>query len=201
MLPKSVPFTPLKNTTYPYRKNENLSQLPKAIYSPSSVPKILLHLMSRVPLSATKKTGSKMARVTLWHVSPASNADSIFTKGIIPCYGQTESQLKARKTVKSWYVRWYGLMWAILHISYQKHIPVWKLAVFKINVDRKHLTHFRGQIYTTARVIKPRFMMSAEYAFNRIEVQRQYASNQISRRHKHASGILDNDSSGNGVSF
>lgn len=103
--------------------------------------------------------------ITLWHISPAMNAESILFKGIDPDYS-------TGKFKRSWFVRWYGIAWALAHVSMKKRIPIWQLACFRVKVNEESVTHFNRNVYTCKDVVITRFMMSGERALARWENQR-----------------------------
>lgn len=103
--------------------------------------------------------------LTLWHISPAMNAESILHKGIDPEYS-------TGKFRRSWYVRWWGIAWALAHISMKKRIPIWQLACFRVKVSRESVTHFNRNVYTCTSVVKTTHYMSSERALSQWEKQR-----------------------------
>lgn len=103
--------------------------------------------------------------MTLWHITPIMNVDSILWSGIDPRYSTGKHE-------KSWYVRWWGIAWALAHISMKKHIPIWQLVCFRVKVPKECVTHFNRNVYTTKYVTKSSFYMSAERALSQWEKQR-----------------------------
>ena len=103
--------------------------------------------------------------ITLWHISPTMNVESILWKGIDPSYS-------TGKFERCWYVRWWGLAWALAHISMKKRIPIWQLVCFRVKVSRESVTHFNRNVYTTTLNVKPSFYLSAERALSQWEKQR-----------------------------
>ena len=114
---------------------------------------------------APGRTSAK--RMTLWHISSKDNIQSIFDKGIDPLYSCGKQHI-------SWYVKWYGLLWAIAHISLQKRVPIWQLAVFKVNAPACRFVHFNRNVYTSKWILHPSRCMPAERALYVIDMQRGY---------------------------
>lgn len=68
-----------------------------------------------------------MAKLTLYHVSPAKNQESILESGVLPS--------KARgKWKASWWVTVEKLDWAIAHVSHNHNTPVSDLLIFSITL-------------------------------------------------------------------
>jgi len=103
--------------------------------------------------------------MTLWHISPMMNVDSILWSGIDPRYS-------TGKLERCWYVKWWGIAWALAHISMKKRIPIWQLACFRVRVPQESVTHFNRNVFTTKHVVKTSFYMSAERALSQWEKQR-----------------------------
>jgi hypothetical protein len=115
----------------------------------------------------------KKGRVkTLWHISTRENIDSIMRCGIDPAYS-------TGKRPCSWFVEWYGLLWALVHISLLKRVPVHGLACFRVSAAAGYFTHFNRRVWTCRKVLKPRLCLAAEYAVNKIEHQRQYNKSRL----------------------
>lgn len=110
--------------------------------------------------------------ITLWHISPAMNAESILFKGIDPEY--STSPIK-----RCWFVRWWGLAWALAHISMKKRIPIWQLACFRVKVLRESVTHFNRNVYTCKSIVKTTHYLSAERALSQWERQRVGRSQRV----------------------
>lgn len=105
-------------------------------------------------------------KITLWHISPMMNVESILWSGIDPRHS-------TGKFERCWYVRWHGLVWALAHISMKKHIPIWQLVCFRVKVDEECVTHFNRNVFTSKCVIKTSFYLSAERALSQWEKQRK----------------------------
>jgi hypothetical protein len=105
--------------------------------------------------------------VALWHVTHKENYDMINTFGIDP-------DMASGLIKRSWYVRWYGLLRAILHIAYKKGWDVQDMIVFGVKADVRLFVHFNRHIYTSKETQYPNRIMNAETAFVKIEAQRGY---------------------------
>lgn len=115
-----------------------------------------------------------MSKKTLWHVTHVMNVESIVAKGIDPEY--SSSELK-----RVWLVRWHGIAWALAHIAMKKRIPIWELVVFRVQLDPHEITHFNRNVFTSKKVIKARWFMSAERAMSQWEKQRVGKGNSAKR--------------------
>lgn len=103
--------------------------------------------------------------MTLWHITHSLNTESILSGGIDPKYSQG-------KFKRCWYVRWWGIVWAMTHVSMKKRVPVWQLVCFRVRVSEESVTHFNRNVFTSKEVVKTNFVMSAERALLQWEKQR-----------------------------
>lgn len=110
---------------------------------------------------------SRFTFMTLWHVTSKDNINSILEVGIDP--SRATADIK-----RIWLVQWWGLTWALLHISIKKHIPVWELVAFKVKVRNDRLVHFNRRVYTCNRALYPRDYWRADQILSAIERQREF---------------------------
>lgn len=74
---------------------------------------------------------------------------------------------------RCWFVRWYGLAWAIAHLSVKKQVPAWEMVVFRVHVKRHKMRHFNRQVYTSVDVIPTNYYITSTAVMKSIESQRE----------------------------
>jgi hypothetical protein len=105
--------------------------------------------------------------MTIWHVTHKKNIDSILKCGIDPAYAQGSFN-------RVWLVRWYGIAWALLHISLKKRVPIWELVAFKVHVLKSRTVHFNRNVYTCKLILYTSSYKTSDQILSAIERQREF---------------------------
>jgi hypothetical protein len=107
-------------------------------------------------MSAAQSAATDKDKVTVYHVTPARNADSIHKAGISPEFSEGKEKV-------SWWVKEENLLWAIAHTSARHDVSVSHLIVYRVILFRQQLkaTRWPG-VYKTWFVIKTNYSYRAE---------------------------------------
>lgn len=96
--------------------------------------------------------------MTLYHISPASNRDSISRLGIDPVFSKGKLDV-------CWFVDQSKLVWAVAHCSARHSVSVDKLDVWVVEtpLKRQRKTAWRGVFNTPCRTIAARHVPAVTF--------------------------------------